>query len=899
MSNHKKSLVGEFLENFKIKHEEKLTIKPNYVKVHDIYKAKYSIAPEQEKEFLKLLGKDIFVNKKIFHIAMQRREKDCFRVDIDLSLPQNSDTIPNIFDTAPKTKLEYTVLTDDVIEQIMHIYINELKEMYGPLNGHIVYILRKTPYTKNINNMPHIREGVHIEIPTIIDKREVFKYIRELVLPKLKIGPFKNYADNIETIVDKASITNPWMIYGCRKQDKERLHDPYLIKWCYDIENKCKIPCPIKDVDLPLHMTCIDKTPIKLIKEIPAPIENVPTITNIHYNPINTTIDDQKLEIIWDCLDSLSEERYSNYHNWRDIGFILAGISNKDPRVYQLWLRFSQKIIEVDRSKFSAETCYKIWQAANINQAHYTMGSLYHYVSTDAPEKYAEITRKDVIYQIITHSSVWEHDDVAKIVYMLYKDRYKVTFQQKTKWTLYEFKNHIWNELECDVSLNLLLSSSIRKIFGEAQKIANNKATNMQTENDNDKTNSELHKIYEQKASSLATIIKKLGNVTYKNNIIRECINYFYDEGFLNKLNSNYYLFAFNNGVYDLRTSRFRDGLPSDYISVKAPVDYKPFDPNDDVTKDMLQFFEDVYPDKELREYVLTMIASCLHGTKSDSKIYILYGSGSNGKSKLVDLIIAGFGNDKYYITLNIAYFVQKRSNSNSATNELVKVEYKRIICSSEANIDERFNLGIAKDFTGGNPIMIRGNFEKFRPLNIQGRLFMQVNHLPKVDSVDKSVSRRFRVIPHVRSFLYEDDPDYNPKNPNHKLIDETIVDKIPVWAPIFMSYLIEIYKKNIKNNQHIYEPKMVKDATRQYLNQNNLLQKFIDTNLVRSNNELSQLNKTQLYTAYKTWCDSILTRSDRRYSIDELFNYIRTALKEHVKDDVLYNHDLAGNNLM
>ncbi len=54
--------------------------------------------------------------------------------------------------------------------------------------------------------------------------------------------------------------------------------------------------------------------------------------------------------------------------------------------------------------------------------------------------------------------------------------------------------------------------------------------------------------------------------------------------------------------------------------------------------KTLTQFLTDIFPDKDLREYVLKYIASSYYGTPSN-KLHIFVGEGSNGKSCLGKLI--------------------------------------------------------------------------------------------------------------------------------------------------------------------------------------------------------------------------------------------------------------------
>ena len=79
---------------------------------------------------------------------------------------------------------------------------------------------------------------------------------------------------------------------------------------------------------------------------------------------------------------------------------------------------------------------------------------------------------------------------------------------------------------------------------------------------------------FKVKIDQVVKIMKNLKSTPFKNNVMKESMEVFYDEKFNKKIDANPWLIGFQNGIYDLKTNTFRDGNPSDYISMKMAVEY-------------------------------------------------------------------------------------------------------------------------------------------------------------------------------------------------------------------------------------------------------------------------------------------------------------------------------------
>jgi hypothetical protein len=100
---------------------------------------------------------------------------------------------------------------------------------------------------------------------------------------------------------------------------------------------------------------------------------------------------------------------------------------------------------------------------------------------------------------------------------------------------------------------------------------------------------------------------------SFKDNVLKECAEKFYDEEFVSVLNCNAYLVGVSNGVLDLQSTetgakdgrphvQFRPGKPDDNISFQMgrsepdmdAIPYIPYDAESQDQKDLMEFFYDV-----------------------------------------------------------------------------------------------------------------------------------------------------------------------------------------------------------------------------------------------------------------------------------------------------------------
>jgi P4 family phage/plasmid primase-like protien len=351
----------------------------------------------------------------------------------------------------------------------------------------------------------------------------------------------------------------------------------------------------------------------------------------------------------------------------------------------------------------------------------------------------------------------------------------------------------------------------------------------------------------------------KLRRTGFKESVMKECRILFYDKEFAEKLDNNKHLIAFTNGVYDTLTQSFRPGQPEDYVSFSTKIPYAIDTQYHEYScwSELERFLKSILPHKATREYFLKHLATCLSGVFTQ-RFHILTGSGSNGKSMLMNLCATAFG--EYCYKANIAMFTQKRGKAGAASPELVRMKGKRFVFMSEPDEGEPLSTGFMKELTSSEKVTCRDLFKgssEMVEFEVQAKCHLACNDKPKVNSNDGGTWRRLKVIEFTSKFVAE------PKAANELPMDESIMHKVlsPEWAECFMAYLVHLHKTG-KGLPKLSPPKEVDAYTNEYKEESDAIARFMgehmhthDENTVTNPDEgYERVSWSEIATTFKEW---------------------------------------------
>jgi putative DNA primase/helicase len=156
------------------------------------------------------------------------------------------------------------------------------------------------------------------------------------------------------------------------------------------------------------------------------------------------------------------------------------------------------------------------------------------------------------------------------------------------------------------------------------------------------------------------------------------------------------------NGIIDLRTCQLEDHKRGDLITKLAPVVY---DANAECSL-WMRFLNDITAgDAGLMAYLQRAIGYTLSGNTDEHVLFLLYGTGANGKSTFLEVLRYVMGD--YAQTADFNSFIASQGSS-AARNDLAKLHGARLVTATESEDGMRLAESVVKQITGGDTITAR-----------------------------------------------------------------------------------------------------------------------------------------------------------------------------------------------
>lgn len=298
------------------------------------------------------------------------------------------------------------------------------------------------------------------------------------------------------------------------------------------------------------------------------------------------------------------------------------------------------------------------------------------------------------------------------------------------------------------------------------------------------------------------------------------------------QFDANPYLLNCQNGTLDLKTGELRPHNAEDLITKILP-----FESNQEARcEEWIKFLARIMGENfDLIRFLQRAIGYCLTGDISEQCLFLLYGTGANGKSTFISILNLLLGD--FAQTASFETFLVK--NQERINNDIARMQGKRLISAIEAEGERRLSEVLVKQLTGGDVITARflyGEFFEFKP---QFKIVLACNHKPVIKGTDYAIWRRIKLIPFNITI---------PENERDKRLIEKLKAEllgILVWA---VQGCLEWQREGL------CEPQEVKQATNGYQAEMDVLQAFIDDRCVV--NPDIRARSCILYNAYKKWCE-------------------------------------------
>ena len=862
-----------------------------------VFAGSYFIPENEYTKFYKLYVKHVFTEGKQEYLTEKQLEEGPLVIDIDFRYS------PDIEDR------QHT--NDDTLEFIDKLFDKLTKIFQIKENNEImVYIFEKD----NVNCLEDVtKDGIHIMTNIKMDVTSK-TLLRNMLLEELpKIWNEIPVINSWDEVLDIAVIrgTNNWQMVGSRKPGNEEYKLINYYKSTYlnhtegwnieeinkefnYVEDYNQLSCRTMEM---IHFNFnpnikpqydvifnskkkksfakkINKS--KQLKNI-SDIENEEDLDELINNMLDEN--DTKITDIHKYTMILPESFYNpgSFNNWIRTGWALKNTSEK---LLLTWIKFSLQSVAADFSDIT-DLIDKWEMFDKYNSDGLTGKSIRFWAYQNNKEEYLKI-RKSTIEHYVEETYYHNQEyDLAVVLHELYKDRFVCVSPSSNAW--YEFIEHRWLPAECGTTLRLKISTElcnyyIEKVKELDQKIYNlnnnetlvNQVANISNfavataggdKNKKETGNPVIDKLKARRDVFNEIACKKLRSTTWKNNIMKEAKDKFYDKNFLNKMDKNVYLTCFNNCVIDFKNGEIRNGRPDDYITKCTNTNYikdkemcnKKYN---EIKTEIETFMKQLFPNDNLRNYMWNHLASSLLGTTHNQTFNIFNGSGANGKSILIDLMGKILGEYKGVVPLTL--ITQRRNAVGGTSSEVAQLIGVRYAVMQEPSKNEQMNEGIMKELTGGDPIQCRQLFKESQTFIPQFKLVVCTNCLFDIKSQDDGTWRRLRLVDFVSKFTENPNTPENPKN-NRKFpltnypyqfeVDRNLDRKFSDWAPVFTKELVKIAMKTKGRVEDCYE---VIHKTDEYRKDKDVFNEFAGENIIDEEN--NNITKTNLRETFKNW---------------------------------------------
>jgi putative DNA primase/helicase len=285
------------------------------------------------------------------------------------------------------------------------------------------------------------------------------------------------------------------------------------------------------------------------------------------------------------------------------------------------------------------------------------------------------------------------------------------------------------------------------------------------------------------------------------------------------------------NGVVDLQIGTLREGRPEDRITLSTG---RPFDLEACCPR-WYTFLDEIFEgDISLIDFIWRAVGYTLTGFTLEQVIFICYGMGANGKTVFLNVLRRVLG-DYAYNTPFSTFELHQRA---SIPSDLAALAGKRLVTASETGEASRLNEQRVKALSGGDPITARAMYHDFFTYTPAMKIWLLVNHKPRVADDTFGFWRRVRLIPFTRQFTTDAD-----RHLEEKLMAEA--EGILTWA------VLGCFEWQARG---LEPPDTVRAATDEYRLDADLLGEFISTCCVLGAEY--DASAGILYQTYRKWAE-------------------------------------------
>lgn len=290
------------------------------------------------------------------------------------------------------------------------------------------------------------------------------------------------------------------------------------------------------------------------------------------------------------------------------------------------------------------------------------------------------------------------------------------------------------------------------------------------------------------------------------------------------------------NGIVNLRNGELIPHESGFMMTKIAGCDY---DTSGAKPELWLKFLDDVTKgNRSLQEYIQRSVGYSLTGSTIEQCAYFLYGIGNNGKSTFQAVIRDMLGGYCQTVQPEKTLMI-KAWGSESMGSDIARLKGARLVVCDEPDDGARLNESLIKQLTGGSRITCRFLYGDEFEYSPEFKIWMAMNHKPKIRGTDNGIWRRIKLLPFEVSI------------PQEK-VDKELAGKLKKELPQILAWAVRGCIKWRQNG--LMEPECVKAASQEYRHEMDILEGFIQECLEIDYDYKEKTPARELFQTYSRW---------------------------------------------
>ncbi|KNC97209.1 uncharacterized protein SPPG_07596 [Spizellomyces punctatus DAOM BR117] len=341
------------------------------------------------------------------------------------------------------------------------------------------------------------------------------------------------------------------------------------------------------------------------------------------------------------------------------------------------------------------------------------------------------------------------------------------------------------------------------------------------------------HYFNEDEDEAFTMIVKKSSR-----NVVQSMKTKLHIEDFLNHVKEKKRILCFDNGVFDFEMLKLRPGQQTDYcVDTRDYLGYALDEQyvkgegwselNEERFDYLMARFSTMVTSEKVREYLFDHLCMTLDANQPQ-KMVILLGEGANGKTVIIDLIMATFSVKAHSMQSSQ---LGKNIDSTRPNCELKGCDGKFTVCVDEVNKNEQWRGDTFKKLINGWVNARQVNDTTTGAFKMNALLLGAMNWLPIVYDHAHGVTRRFEVFPMLSEFCRtEEEANKKGGKDAKKFVGiQELEKRIVEYKDVFMSFLIRRLVE-IRTGERSLQPvpDEVSEKTNEFTSQLDPLGRFV-----------------------------------------------------------------------